>query len=223
MSDTVMGTYFGNPLEGEILVGETSGARAVVKPKRMVSNTNGDMEGIMWIPNPAVSTNPRFATGTRVIRMTTSPTDSRVPGEVDSAAQHNYVASGVIETQQQTILAVRNADLVRDTVSQDRTVNTTTTSVRDTGWYDPLAQSFLVESKGGAFLTSIDIYFRTRDERIPVSCQIREMANGYPTTKVLAFSDVTLLPSDINLSENGTIPTKFTFPSPVYVLSLIHI
>ena len=61
--------------------------------------------------------------------------------------QHNYVASGVIETQQQTILAVRNADLVRDTVSQDRTVNTTTTSVRDTGWYDPLAQSFLVESK----------------------------------------------------------------------------
>ena len=149
MSDTVMGTYYGNPLEGEILVGATSGARAVVKPKRMVSNTNGDMEGIMWIPNPAVSTNPRFATGTRVIRMTTSPTDSRVPGEVDSAAQHNYVASGVIETQQQTILAVRNADLVRDTVSQDRTVNTTTTSVRDTGWYDPLAQSFLVEDPGG--------------------------------------------------------------------------
>ena len=72
MSDTVMGSFYGNPLEGEILVGATSGARAVVKPKRMVSNTNGDMEGIMWIPNPAVSTNPRFATGTRVIRMTTS-------------------------------------------------------------------------------------------------------------------------------------------------------
>ena len=217
MSDTVAGTYYGNPLEGEILVGATSGARAVVKPKRLVANTNGDMEGIMWIPNPAVNTNPRFATGTRVIRVTTSSTDSRVPGEVDSAAQHNYVASGVIETQQQTILAVRNADVVRDTVTQDRTVNSTSLTVRDTGWYDPLAQSFLVESKGGAFLTSIDIYFRTRDERIPVSCQIREMANGYPTTKVLAFSDVTLLPSDINLSENGTIPTKFTFPSPVYV------
>ncbi len=44
------------------------------------------------------------------------------------------------------------------------------------------------------------------------------MANGYPTTKVLAFSDVTILPSQVNLSENGTIPTKFTFPSPVYVV-----
>ena len=219
MSETVAGTYYGNPLEGEILVGATSGARAVVKPKRMVANTNGDLEGIIWIPNPAVNTNPRFATGTRVIRVTTSPTDSRVPGEVDSAAQHNYVASGVIETKQQTILAVRNAELVRDTVTQDRMVSNTFSRVtRDTGWYDPLAQSFLVESKGGAFLTSVDIYFRTRDERIPVSCQIREMANGYPTTKVLAFSDVTILPSQVNLSENGTIPTKFTFPSPVYVV-----
>ena len=43
------------------------------------------------------------------------------------------------------------------------------------------------------------------------------MANGYPTTKVLAFSDVTLLPSQVNLSENGTVSTRFTFPSPVYV------
>ena len=217
MSETVAGQYYGNPLEGEILVGQTSGARAVVKTKRLVANTNGDLEGIMWIPNPGVDTNPRFATGTRVIRLTTSPTDSRVPGQVDSAANANYVASGVIETKQTTILAVRNADVVRDTVTQDRTVNSVSTSTRDTGWYDPLAQSFLVESKGGAFLTGAELYFNTKDERIPVSVQVREMANGYPTTKVLAFSDVTLLPSQVNLSENGTVSTRFTFPSPVYV------
>ena len=217
MSETVAGEYFGNPLETEILVGQTSGARAVVKTKRLIANTNGDMEGIMWIPNPAVSTNPRFATGTRVVRLTTSETDSRIPGQVDSSASNTYVASGVIETKQQTILAVRNADVVRDTVVSDRIVNDNSTSTRDTGWYDPLAQSFLVESKGGAFLTSADLFFNTKDNRIPVSIQVREMANGYPTTKVLAFSDVTLLPSQINLSENGTVLTKFTFPSPIYV------
>ena len=217
MSETVAGEYFGNPLETEILVGQTSGARAVVKTKRLIANTNGDMEGIMWIPNPAVSTNPRFATGTRVVRLTTSETDSRIPGQVDSSASNTYVASGVIETKQQTILAVRNADVVRDTVVSDRIVNDNSTATRDTGWYDPLAQSFLVESKGGAFLTSADLFFNTKDNRIPVSIQVREMANGYPTTKVLAFSDVTLLPSQINLSENGTVLTKFTFPSPIYV------
>ena len=218
MSETVAGSYFGNPLEGEILVGATSGARAVVKPKRLIANTNGDLLGIIWIPNPAVSTNVRFATGTRVVRFTTSPTDSLIPGEVSSAAQHNYVASGVLETKQQTIIAVRNADIVRDTVFQDRMVNTAITSDRTIGWAgDPLAQSFLVEARGGAFITGCDLYFRTRDERLPVSVQIREMANGLPTTKILAFSDVTLLPEQVNLSENGTIPTRFTFPSPVYV------
>jgi len=122
-----------------------------------------------------------------------------------------------LETKQQTILAVRNADLVRDTVTQNRIVSSSSTSTRDTGWYDPLAQSFLVESKGGAFLTGCELYFNTKDERIPVSVQVREMANGYPTTKVLAFSDVTLLPSQVNLSENGTVSTKFTFQSPIYV------
>ena len=217
MSETVAGAFYGNPLETEILVGQTSGARAVVKTKRLIANTNGDMEGIMWIPNPGVSTNPRFATGTRVVRLTTSDTDSRIPGQVDSAASANYVASGVIETKQQTILAVRNADIVRDTVVSDRIVNDQSTATRDTGWYDPLAQSFLVESKGGAFLTSAELFFNTKDQRIPVSIQVREMANGYPTTKVLAFSDVTLLPSQINLSENGTVSTKFSFPSPIYV------
>ena len=217
MSETVQGDFYGNPIETEILVGQTSGARAVVKKKRLVANTNGDLQGIMWIPNPAVSTNPRFATGTRVIRLTTSANDSRIPGQVDSAANANYVASGILETKQQTILAVRNAELVRDTVTQNRTVDNSSTSTRDTGWYDPLAQSFLVESKGGAFLTGCDLYFNTRDEKIPVSVQVREMANGYPTTKVLAFSDTTLLPSQINLSENGTVATRFNFASPIYV------
>jgi hypothetical protein len=218
MSETVSGSYYGNPLEGEILVGVTSGARAVVKPKRLIANTNGDMNGIIWIPNPAVSTNVRFATGTRVVRLSTSPTDSRIPGEATSAAQHNYVASGVLETKQQTIIAVRNADIHRDTLWQDRMVNTAMTNDRVIGWAgDPLAQSFLVESKGGAFITGCDLFFRTRDEKLPVSVQIREMANGLPTTKILAFSDVTLLPDQVNLSENGTIPTRFTFTSPVFV------
>ena len=183
MSETVAGTYYGNPLEGEILVGATSGARAVVKPKRMVANTNGDLEGIIWIPNPAVNTNPRFATGTRVIRVTTSPTDSRVPGEVDSAAQHNYVASGVIETKQQTILAVRNAELVRDTVTQDRMVSNTFSRVtRDTGWYDPLAQSFLLNLRvvhSRPVLTST-LELVTRESLSPVRLERWQMVIRLP-------------------------------------------
>ena len=46
------------------------------------------------------------------------------------------------------------------------------------GWVDPLAQSILVESEGGMFVTSIDLYFKTKDKSLPVSVELRNMVNG---------------------------------------------
>ncbi|BCV00536.1 MAG: hypothetical protein CM15mV36_0260 [Caudoviricetes sp.] len=43
------------------------------------------------------------------------------------------------------------------------------------------------------------------------------MENGYPTTNILPFSDVTLEPSQVQLSETGAVATKFTFKAPVYI------
>ena len=84
-------------------------------------------------------------------------------------------------------------------------------------WMDPLAESFLVESDGGMFLTSIDIYFKSKDNNLPCSVQIRNMVNGYPGQIILPFSNVTKNPGDINVSEDGSVATTFTFESPVYV------
>ena len=85
------------------------------------------------------------------------------------------------------------------------------------GWRDPLAQSFLVESNGGMFATSIDVYFETKDTTMPVSVEIRTMHNGYPANIVIPFSEVTLLPADVNTSTDGSAKTTFTFESPVYL------
>ena len=41
------------------------------------------------------------------------------------------------------------------------------------------------QAEGGEYLTKVDVYFSQKDESIPVTCQIREMVNGYPTTKVI--------------------------------------
>lgn len=90
-------------------------------------------------------------------------------------------------------------------------------------WVDPLAQSFVVNAPGGAFATSIDLFFHTKDDTLPVTIQVREMFNGYPTQKVLPFSEVTLLPADINVVDlatqdpDPTLATTFTFRSPVYL------
>mgnify|MGYP003347480412 CR=1 FL=1 len=108
-------------------------------------------------------------------------------------------------------------------------VQTSERVVSDTGWYDPLAQTFQVKSQGGAFLTKVDVYFATKDNNIPVTLEIREVINGYPGKYVLPFSRVTLKPENVSISTNtvdmpdGTTaksydtPTTFTFPSPVYV------
>lgn len=217
MASQVNGAYYGNPVQGEVLIGQTSGARAVVKEKRLISDQSGNLTGIFFIPTPTIDANPRWGTGRRVFRFTSSSTDSRIAGDVDSAGEATYEAAGTLETQQETILAVRNADIVRDTVTQNQTLQSTRTETRQIGWWDPLAQSFLVDSKGGAFITKVDVYFKTKDERIPINCQIRTMQNGYPTTKILPFSDVTIQPKDVQLSDNASIATTFVFPAPVYL------
>ncbi|BCU94873.1 MAG: hypothetical protein CM15mV6_2470 [uncultured marine virus] len=123
-----------------------------------------------------------------------------------------------MQTVRENILAIRNAEIVRDTVSDERVLtNSTRTETRQIGWYDPLAQSFIVDEEGGIMITSVDLFFRTKDSNIPLSMQIRTMENGNPTKDILPLSDITVNAADVEISESGLIPTRFTFRSPVYI------
>lgn len=82
---------------------------------------------------------------------------------------------------------------------------------------DPLAQSFIVEDETGIFVTSIEVFFETKDDNIPVILQLRPMIAGVPSNVIIPFSEVTLDPSSVNVSADGTVATRFTFPSPVYL------
>ena len=219
ISENVSPDYFGNMQVGELLVGQTSGAIAVVKDRRILTDNVGNVQGTFFIPSPKNDANPRWATGSRTLRFTTSDTNSRTPGDVDSSADTTYTASGVLQTVQENILAVRNAEVIRDTVNEERVVQTTRVESRQIGWYDPLAQSFIIEEEGGMFLTGVDIFFNTKDANIPISMQIRTMENGYPTKTILPFSDTTITPDQVEISESAAIPTRFTFRSPVYIKS----
>ena len=152
-----------------------------------------------------------------MFRFSSSEANSTVPGTVDSSAESEFVAKGTLQTVRENILAVRNAQIVKDTVTDSRTVTSTRTEVRQVGWYDPLAQSFIVDTTGGVFLTSVDVFFNTKDGNIPISMQVRAMENGYPSKTILPFSDVTLNPEQVELSDNAAIPTTFTFQAPVYI------
>ena len=63
----------------------------------------------------------------------------------------------------------------------------------------------------------MDVYFRNKDDQLPVTMQVRTVQTGFPTSEILPYSVVSKDPDEVNISEDGTVPTTFTFDSPVYV------
>jgi len=184
----------------------------------LVTDANGAVSGTFAIPDPTVNSNPRWRTGQRVFRLTSSSTNTTT-SEVETSGEAEYIARGILETLQETIISTREPRIERESTVENRTITRTATrdATRTIGWVDPLAQTFLIDDVGGVFLTSIDIYFGSKDSNIPVTLQIREVVNGYPGKKILPFSEKTLNPSSVNTSTDGTTATTFTFDSPVYL------
>ena len=185
----------------------------------LITDSNGRVEGTFAIPDPKTSSNPRWRTGQRLFRLTSSSSNSLTNANVETAANVEYVARGLLETVRETILSSREARVEMRSVTETQSITRTSTRTeeRQVGYHDPLAQTFLIDDEGGVFLTSIDIFFSTKDSAIPVTVQVRDVVNGYPGQKILPFSEVTLNPDDVNTSTDGTTATKFTFSSPVYI------
>ena len=101
--------------------------------------------------------------------------------------------------------------------SAGKSARQTVASAAKCGKKDPLAQSFFVLEDTGIFVTSVEVYFETKSENVPVTLQLRPLIAGVPSDVVIPFSEVTLNPDQINLSTTGSVSTKFTFKSPVYL------
>ena len=187
----------------------------------VVTDTNGYVRGSFVIPDPNVDANPRWRTGKRVFRLTSSSTNSMDTTNIATAAEADYNAKGLLNTMQGVNISTRETETVRDEVNETRTITNTSRftppapAPRRSG--DPLAQSFVIDTADGCFITSLDVYFATKSTTIPVKAEIRNMVNGYPGTQVLPFGRKWLNPSAITTSINGTTATTFTFPSPVYL------
>ena len=62
------------------------------------------------------------------------------------------------------------------------------------------------------------MFFKSKDtDGLPVSLQIRDTLNGYPAQTILPFSDVSLTPDQVNVSEDASVATNFKFPGLVYL------
>jgi len=199
----------------------------------MITNENGQFCGVFYIPNTEAV---RFRTGERVLRLIDNLNNKVEIGLYSTKGEKTYYATGIAEEREQTILNIRKAQFQRDYKEEEQTVNRTTLGAVQTSTrtiasqfvadpppppppppqlHDPLAQTFLNEGEEGAFITSVDLWFSYVGTR-PVTVQICDVIDGgFPSNKFM--TEVTLEPDQINVSVDASVPTRFTFPSPVYL------
>ena len=185
-----------------------------------ITDVNGYVKGVFAIPDPNVDANPRWRTGRRIFRLTSSSTNSQDVTDIATTAEADYNAKGLLNTMQGVNISTRETETVRESVDETRQITNTsrfTPPPPAPRRGDPLAQSFMIDSADGCFITSVDAYFATKSTTIPVKAEIRNMVNGYPGTQVLPFGRKWLNPGSVNTSTDGTTATTFTFPSPVYL------
>ena len=124
-------------------------------------------------------------TGTAASIDDNSTADS-LTDQITTAGQTIYFAQGILETEQETIIATRNATINQVGLNQQRSISSTRIEFgavieAATGTTDPLSQTFTVQGTGsgdGRFITSADVFFSAKDETLPVIVEIRNVVNG---------------------------------------------
>ena len=124
LSQQAQGDFFGYVQTGMKLRGLASGAEAVVSNIRLITDTIGVLIGSFYIPNPNVFGNPRFETGSKLFRITNSPSNSLIDSTTTSAEEKFY-SEGKINRVQENILSVRTVRTETQTVTESRTESLT--------------------------------------------------------------------------------------------------
>jgi hypothetical protein len=183
------------------------------------TDSNGVLRAVFHLPAET------FYVGDRVMEIA----DVSQYSSIDSAS----TSKGFV-TYRAYNFSVEKTSLTTSTRAPNFDVNTVITTrnvARRIRGRDPLAQTFFVKKGMGAgsnsiYLSDIDVYFRRKptqtgsggNDTAPlngVSLQIREVVNGYPTNRILPFANVHKLPADVNVSEDASSATTFTFEAPV--------
>jgi hypothetical protein len=234
LEEAAIGNFYGLIKNQSILIGASSGARARVSNVRLITDNVGTIIGSFFVPETATIS---FETGIKKFKLTNIKDNNPIPGSVSSSAEEEFYSQGLLQTSQNTELGIRNARINREVVTDKRVlvssdistssstqfINTQTQVTENiTGenrvYHDPLAQSFKIDSPNGIFVTKIDLFFFSKaTTNIPVIIQLRTIETGLPTSLVLPFSQIELLPDQIATSQDGLTPTTVTFEAPVFL------
>ena len=167
-----------------------------------------------------------FITGTKKFRLTSNPANPVDIALIEGYAEAEFTAAGVIADKQETIVATRMSEFNRQQVisaEETRDVTQTLQTGLDiqTGtsrtftetyhiripWVDPISQSFHIdkEFQDGVFVTSVDVFFLSKDDALPVECYLVSTDGQVVTNEIMPHGKV-VIPPDTVLRTNVTLP-----------------
>jgi len=177
------------------------------------TNSNGELFAIFRIPENT------FFVGERELVVADVDQFENIDSAAASLGKLKYNAYNFDVEKAGLTLSTRFPDIA---VLENRTTRTVMSREVQQGRRSkcPLAQTFFVKDNmtreaDALYLSGLDLYFKRKSPTNGITIQIREVENGYPAWEVVAFGKKHLRSSEVNISDDGTVPTSVIFDAPV--------
>jgi hypothetical protein len=154
------GEYYGYIQIGAKIRGRTSGAEATIIDNKLITDSFGTLIGALHVtPGLSITTQvgddatvtstlgygPKFETGTKLFRLTSSLSNSEISGSTTTSAEEKFFAEGKVNVVQENIISVRNSRLETQSTSETKEVTDTSEKVIKT----KLIRNNTPSSRGG--------------------------------------------------------------------------
>ena len=169
----------------------------------LITDESGNLRGIFALPN---TDQMRFRTGDKIFKLSDQQSSNAF---AQTEAEGLYSAKTKLDSTTSTRQQRYSSQFVQSNGSVRNQIG------EGSNQFNPIAQTIMTDKIGGAFLTSVNIFFSSKDSVIPVSVELRNTVGGYPGKTVLTRK--TLYPSNVLTSSNGSLATNFLFDAPVYI------
>ena len=216
--------YFDDELVVEYVTpANSSFANTAAEGAVLVTDSSGTVYANFRIPNDDTL---KFRVGTKRFEFKDIANTQTQSALLTTSAHGDYTSTSLSITQRGTSF-INLPQISKENITDDRTLRSVTTSrAREDREQngpeneDPLSQTFTISAgdSEGVFITKLDLFFGRKSSTYPVTVQIREVENGFPTPTIVPFGSKTLQPSEVTANSSvATNATTLQFDSPVFL------
>lgn len=171
-----------------------------------ISDANGEISNVINLPAGLIRT------GTHLLRFINQ--SENIIEKASTMAEINFYALGLLNNRTDNVVSTLPPLIQHQELVEDYTLSNQTMTRK------MIAQTFTVSNKpNGIFIDSVDLFFKTKDSKLPVTIDIRPVQDGKPhRSKLVPFSQVTINASSVIISDSGSLSTRFQFNRPLFLI-----